>query len=833
MPLTTKKSKEIGKKLEGSSGIVTSFTGLPTWVSPVTRQGVSALQALARPDLYPTEEFEKLTPTQQSQEISGFEKNKIYPNDRLAPFGELQKQIFGEKGLGYQELNRNYYGNNSYGQEALDSLKGNLNERVAPNISRYLQEGAADPFKAAEAYVTEHSPGVLKRMAEQSARNLNEHLLPALNDDFFSGRSYGSSRHNKFKQRLLRDTAEELQKNQSLYLDKFRQDALRAAEGSANRQLAAGSLYGQTAGQDLTRSQQIANSLTDTVNKQQASNQQNLALGTQLGGQQQHQVQQGMNVAHQNWQSQLNSPYEDISRVQSLVNNAPMPTQNTTIQNPQLYHQASPYTQMGGLLAGLGGNMMGQKTYATGGHVKHFADGGPATDAGVQQTFYLGQPSGSTGSNPMVSPQNMYNKQPITTQPSPYSMPVTPSYSGMASTPGWLSQYSAQPMNSPSMPMNSPYSTNAMPLNVPVGNTEAPNMYAKGGSVHHIRHYAQGGGVPESPIHRGVNDALDSAELQHVREEAMRLREEPKNALGQAIARAGFNIAANRKPGVLAAIGEGANAGMDEYNSQMAQHGAGRLESAKLMQLIDNTRRHQAEINQQYAHKANELSLDEKYKMGDLDIKRQELALKREELSKKKDSDDSERRNKVLGKIDENELEDARTGAKASNDILETIKTMKTLLPEIGITGPVFGVLPDRISTFNNLKGDIDKRQTFRSLSAQLVADVTKNLKGAQSDNDMDLWKSSVAGMEKGEGANQLILDLGEKIAKRSIQYDEYMRKNLENGNSLYETKAKWQKMVNANPLATPKIKENEEQKKREEKIRLLEEALSVHNIGY
>jgi hypothetical protein len=153
---------------------------------------------------------------------------------------------------------------------------------------------------------------------------------------------------------------------------------------------------------------------------------------------------------------------------------------------------------------------------------------------------------------------------------------------------------------------------------------QRPGGYAKGGlvkntvknlprpNIKHIRHYAGGGAAPQSPIQRGVNDAMDTAELRHMREHAVNLSKPQTDPFWAAISRAGFNVAANRQPGVLAAIGEGANAGLNEYQTQLANQDTRKSESSRIMGLIDNTRRLQAENNKKYELDLQKFEQDKK-----------------------------------------------------------------------------------------------------------------------------------------------------------------------------------------------------------------------------
>ncbi len=161
--------------------------------------------------------------------------------------------------------------------------------------------------------------------------------------------------------------------------------------------------------------------------------------------------------------------------------------------------------------------------------------------------------------------------------------------------------------------------------------------YAHGGEVKkltHHRHYADGGAL--NPIQQGANTAIDTAELKAMRDQATNLARPQVDPFWASISRAGFNIAANRQPGVLAKLGQAGGEGLNEYQSQLAQQDQRGLQSAKIMNMIDNTRRLQAERNRVHEFEREKFGQHQKEFGMTHDIEKSKLGLLKEKLEYKK-----------------------------------------------------------------------------------------------------------------------------------------------------------------------------------------------------
>lgn len=136
--------------------------------------------------------------------------------------------------------------------------------------------------------------------------------------------------------------------------------ALMQAENERNRNMGLQSIYGQGLDTAFSNAQ-------NQYNQGFGQNLQALNLQNQLGGQQQAQTQRGLDVGYQDFLTQKNYPYQQLSYMANLVRGTPMGmnTQSQVYQAPP-----SPLQTMGALGLGAYG---ASKLFANGGEVKTYA----------------------------------------------------------------------------------------------------------------------------------------------------------------------------------------------------------------------------------------------------------------------------------------------------------------------------------------------------------------------------------------------------------------------------------------------------------------------------
>jgi hypothetical protein len=136
--------------------------------------------------------------------------------------------------------------------------------------------------------------------------------------------------------------------------------ALLQAENERNRNMGLQSIYGQGLDTAFSNAQ-------NQYNQGFNQNVQTLGLQNQLGGQQQAQVQRGLDTGYQDFLTQKNYPYQQLSYMANLVRGTPM-GMNTQSQ----VYQAPPSTAQNLTALGLGAAGV-SKLFAGGGEVKTYA----------------------------------------------------------------------------------------------------------------------------------------------------------------------------------------------------------------------------------------------------------------------------------------------------------------------------------------------------------------------------------------------------------------------------------------------------------------------------
>ena len=600
--------------------VETSFQGTPEWYGGKT--GI-------------LKDLVERAEAQSRQRYEPYEKNGR-PLARISPFTPLQKTGFN---LAEQEATNPLY--SRLYRQAAQNIGGAGGARVAPEIEPYLRQGteAVQPYNDVQNYMNPYQDQIVNQIATLGNRNLQENVLPRVNQQFIGAGQYGATGHQNLMNRALRDNQEAISQAQGQALhggyNTALQTSLAAQTGQRERALGAGELSGRTMGRDIERQLAGGEALSSLANQQQQAGLRGAATIGQLGAQQQQQGQNELNTAYQQFQEERAFPQQQVGRLNEIIRGLPVNTsgysQGITPQAPQ----ASPWSQGAGLLAGATG-LLNQRPqgYATGGHVKN-----------ASQNY---------------------------------------------------------------------------------------------------RHYAEGGNI--SPIQQGANHAIDTAELQELRGHAQRLQQPQSDPFWAGVTRAGFNLAANRQPGAIANLGQAANEGLNEYQGQMAAQDQRGLQSAKIMEMIDTTKRLQAERNrnhamkqQEFGEKQRQFGLNHGVHEGNLSLAREkfehEKKLYEEGLKGNKGKEGKKEHDKYR-KSNEKALEQISKTSSQIPSIREKLHRLKELTHKLD-TGPYKALLPT--TTYNIpiigekiSAGRPEDLEEFDSLTAELELLRAELMKGSQ-----------------------------------------------------------------------------------------------------
>lgn len=257
------------------------------------------------------------------------------------------------------------------GINAMRAARPNLMEASdidALGISSPYARRAGQTFtgRAVDQYMNPYIGGVVNRLGDLAARNLQEKFLPQISQDFIRSGTYGSSGQQRAVGQALRDVQESALAAQNEALaqgyktsaDIFASDVGRQAQlaqqqgnlalgqqqnlgtlGQIAGNLAlgqqqnlgqlgqiAGNMASQTARDRLAAAQQLAN----LGQLGQSMNYKDIAALAGVGGEQQALKQKSLDLAYQDFMRQQDYPYTQLQRMNELIRGLPMSTQTST-----------------------------------------------------------------------------------------------------------------------------------------------------------------------------------------------------------------------------------------------------------------------------------------------------------------------------------------------------------------------------------------------------------------------------------------------------------------------------------------------------------------------
>lgn len=227
-------------------------------------------------------------------------------------------------------------------QQGYDFMGQNATSWQAP--LQQAQQGAgnvAGGFNQGEfeKYKSPYMSGVVDEIGRLGTRNLNENLMPALQDQFVSSGQFGSDRNRTMAERLTRDVGADITGQQG--------QALQGSFANAMQNYNTGQQTASGASQNLGGLAQMQQALTTgTAGGLSASGQTNRAFG-----------QGNMDLAYQDFLNQQNYPRQNVSFLSNTLRGTQVPTSQdqTTTQPFNGTMSPSPLATFAGMsLAGLG-----------------------------------------------------------------------------------------------------------------------------------------------------------------------------------------------------------------------------------------------------------------------------------------------------------------------------------------------------------------------------------------------------------------------------------------------------------------------------------------------
>lgn len=122
------------------------------------------------------------------------------------------------------------------GQQANPLIQASTNPTGLAAASPFLAQAGQPASAGIGGYMSPYTTGVVNAIADQSARNLQEKLMPALSDDFIRAGQYGSTRQQELAQNLIRDVNQDTLNQQRVALESGFGQAAQLAQQDAARQ---------------------------------------------------------------------------------------------------------------------------------------------------------------------------------------------------------------------------------------------------------------------------------------------------------------------------------------------------------------------------------------------------------------------------------------------------------------------------------------------------------------------------------------------------------------------------------------------------------------------
>ena len=293
----------------------------------------------------------------KATQIAGAQDNVAVPTQNVAGFTPDQTQAF-------QDVQNNQ-GNYQPDLNAATTAAGTIQPGSSALIDQ-AQQAVAGPSQswnssAAQQYMSPYTSSVVDNIQRLGLRNLNENLIPAVQDDFLGSGQFGSTRNADILGRTVRDASTDINGQVTNALNSGYTNAQTAFTADANRAQTQDQLQANTA---LSGAQQNTSAGSTAATTLGALGQATQALGNTdastlnaVGTQQQALQQAGLNADTANQTTQNNFDWNNLNNLNSVVRGLQLPTTAATTTN-------APATPANGLYGASGVSQVGALTSA-------------------------------------------------------------------------------------------------------------------------------------------------------------------------------------------------------------------------------------------------------------------------------------------------------------------------------------------------------------------------------------------------------------------------------------------------------------------------------------
>jgi hypothetical protein len=285
----------------------------------------------------------------KATEVAGGQANMDVPAQSVAGFNQDQTDAF-------QKV-RDNQGSWQPNLQAATSTAGNIagNAGALVDKAQTAVAGPAQSWDNAQAtkYMSPYTTQVLDNIQRLGVRNLNENLLPAVQDQFIGSGQFGSTRNADILGRTVRDANTDITGQMTGALNSAYTNAQTAFTSDANRAQTQQQTQANTALQGANASTTAGQAGATALGALGQTTQQLGLNDTQqlnaVGTQQQGLQQQGLDTAYTNANNVNNFDWNTLNNLNSVVRGLQLPTNAVQTTNAPGNTGASPLSQVGAL----------------------------------------------------------------------------------------------------------------------------------------------------------------------------------------------------------------------------------------------------------------------------------------------------------------------------------------------------------------------------------------------------------------------------------------------------------------------------------------------------
>jgi hypothetical protein len=352
-----------------------STSSLPAWYNDYTQGLISKANAIAASP-YQAYSGARIAGFQPQQEQAFQNTGNLAQSfqSQFDPSGNITGGAFAPAAQMTQNAGQGnsldqYGSQNVYNQAMGPGITNQFNQSVGDTIRNVNQSSAGN----VNQYLSPYIGNVVSQAGRQGAQDLNA-ALSNVNDKYIGSGQFGGSRMGAGIGNAITQSNANTLANQSSLLNQGYTQALGASQADLSRQLQGaqqlgglastqqqnlaniGNQLGQFGSADLSRQLQAGQQLGQIAQTAGASGlQQNAALQAAAQQQQQNQQQQ-LDTAYQDFQNQVQYPYQQASFLNNIIRGLQIPATQTFSQTgPASVYQPSPLSQLAAVGTGIAG----------------------------------------------------------------------------------------------------------------------------------------------------------------------------------------------------------------------------------------------------------------------------------------------------------------------------------------------------------------------------------------------------------------------------------------------------------------------------------------------